>query len=1289
MLTFFTENRSLAFLIGVAAAAAQTSQTTQKILPAGRLQSISVMDPKEKDALTRLLAAKPTAAVTYFEFLLAHDKFSSFDAFLDHYRKNAKHSQCQENWAIPQIAVHCDNCARDRNACFCVKCFVNSNHEGHAVVVRPETCGSCDCGNTSFWKPEGFCAEHSSGAQEPTTLPEFHKVFEEIVGMIFLYAAQKPENKEDHDKNVWFLMKWVAQFLELGDVFGDMITTGMLEHADLQKMFVAMAYLGASPGRVLFDIWGALCNNTRFTTRGGLAFFKAEKEIRDLYFERIEKGQPLGGLDPLLQFAFHFYALGPICYAIEQGFDLVSWLVDVLRAHCVKGLVMSGVRERNLFGTHVLELAALPRRIADAEGIDSQSLIQQMADKMVAATLDLDDKLMCSPDQIVPSPYANCVGAWFACVDLFHELPPTVKYDPTNIFRLSVQRWKDKMAEVRHFGFVQNETIVLVQHSDILVHELLAVAGGTRDLVAKLCAENGISIDTFLLGSASNVLAIHAVRILMQMHIVSQRNQGLAHFCSVNTMVGSTNSARTYHTILQRIFGLAEDKERVIRLFAELFGAFDESVFENDVEVKSMRFEFIHAVSSYIANRSLHHLQDIHDDKNREIIVWNLLQGPRTIGELQEQARWFYDRSALKRILSDVANPVKSKSGQTQYKLKGDEVWNPLTVVYKVSDAQTAMAEWMKHNPDKLLPFKPLEPEVCGYTLSDVLGTNTVRAMQYQILSEWVTKTPKACEPSVQVVLGDLLMGSQVDDRDGKPDESIIEAQSFTELVEHLPKGIPFRSFIHQKVKFAGREVASIVDMVAAYGKVGHDVLVRLNVRSQEVSGSAESDDAQTKRERARLMRMNVLQDMQAKRNLFLDADTRAVSEESTETQDDGDTCVICSRSRSVGAIGYPVMCWKSRLPLRFDSRLDGSHPAEPVLQFHLCPHTMHISCVHEKPFSCPMDRFTRNNILPILPDVTETLDSVQRESVDQFVKDMRPQLSEPKRSKELLIASLASLIVVYDVRLRTTPSALDAPKHELLPPALFRVIWHYARGSGAEDADPLESSQRTPFRTYMTRLIMSENPKEESEKFARQAIEEMAGQDEEELYVLLRRIRLTEHFCLGKEVECYGSLIDWDESLSPAAFSSLVKFREEEYRLPGFSLCELPKRYLDFAKDPYNYPVWQALERRLLSLTDGALITQSPNDQTVLTTLPSYAEDHEDEPLFFMCMGIRGSATISVLLSYHKVAEMMPIYVDEFGDPDVGMQRGQLLYLSEQNCAKVADMIISGDFMELRDTDE
>ena len=67
------------------------------------------MDPQEKDALTRLLAANPTAAVMRFESLLAHDKFSSFDAFMDHYRKNAKDSQCQENWRVPHLAIHCQD----------------------------------------------------------------------------------------------------------------------------------------------------------------------------------------------------------------------------------------------------------------------------------------------------------------------------------------------------------------------------------------------------------------------------------------------------------------------------------------------------------------------------------------------------------------------------------------------------------------------------------------------------------------------------------------------------------------------------------------------------------------------------------------------------------------------------------------------------------------------------------------------------------------------------------------------------------------------------------------------------------------------------------------------------------------------------------------------------------------------------------------------------------------------------------------------------------------------------
>ena len=109
--------------------------------------------------------------------------------------------------------------------------------------------------------------------------------------------------------------------------------------------------------------------------------------------------------------------------------------------------------------------------------------------------------------------------------------------------------------------------------------------------------------------------------------------------------------------------------------------------------------------------------------------------------------------------------------------------------------------------------------------------------------------------------------------------------------------------------------------------------------------------------------------------------------------------------------------------------------------------------------------------------------------------------------------------------------------------------------------------------------------------------------------------------------------------------------------------------------------------------------------DSEVLTTFESYGGGHIPvlEPMFLLLIGVRGSAIVCLSPfwftpadtiipgmgdpSKHICRDMMPVYVDEFGEDDIGMKRGQLLYLSEERCAKVADMIISGDFIELNDT--
>ena len=93
--------------------------------------------------------------------------------------------------------------------------------------------------------------------------------------------------------------------------------------------------------------------------------------------------------------------------------------------------------------------------------------------------------------------------------------------------------------------------------------------------------------------------------------------------------------------------------------------------------------------------------------------------------------------------------------------------------------------------------------------------------------------------------------------------------------------------------------------------------------------------------------------------------------------------------------------------------------------------------------------------------------------------------------------------------------------------------------------------------------------------------------------------------------------------------------------------------------------------------------MAKTGDDPEVLTTIGTYADDHKGEPLFLMHIGVHGSLVACIMPFWGKSVVMPPIYVDEFGDADIAMQRGQLLYLSEDNSAKVADMIISGDFME------
>ena len=76
-------------------------------------------------------------------------------------------SICGRYFTAGDIYVQCLDCSFDcaySVPSLCTICFDRANHENHRLIfTRKEDAhsGTCDCGDTTFIKPEGFCPEHS------------------------------------------------------------------------------------------------------------------------------------------------------------------------------------------------------------------------------------------------------------------------------------------------------------------------------------------------------------------------------------------------------------------------------------------------------------------------------------------------------------------------------------------------------------------------------------------------------------------------------------------------------------------------------------------------------------------------------------------------------------------------------------------------------------------------------------------------------------------------------------------------------------------------------------------------------------------------------------------------------------------------------------------------------------------------------------------------------------------------------------------------------------------------
>lgn len=407
------------------------------------------------------------------------------------------------------------------------------------------------------------------------------------------------------------------------------------------------------------------------------------------------------------------------------------------------------------------------------------------------------------------------------------------------------------------------------------------------------------------------------------------------------------------------------------------------------------------------------------------------------------------------------------------------------------------------------------------------------------------------------------------------------------------------------------------------------------------------------------------------------------------------------------------------------------------IIQFSLCQHPIHPSCVTRKWFQCPIDRSVKNGFLPCIDKFDPKLicssekvepSSIQKsivDSISSFISNFTSlfDLSVDKEKNLFieLIKSIAGLIVTFEARLRSLPDCLDSAKTKLLSRNLFLTVWYAYRLHGkpqiestmkltlfqkfimklieCDELEGIQNKKKEAFQQILTSFIQNDNLFFEKEQKRR----------EKEIYLFLKRACLSDYFLLNDDLivdQNQNKFIDWDEILSISflieKFKISLKSLNEDFEFKPIVFTKLSKEFIRLASEPFNFPVDKSSVYSVYNIIDYNFLIENHDDfddenSETIEKVRDYSKNiqtfsgknifsellfnYNKKPYPLVFIQIGKSASQVIVVCNNNIALLKPFYVDKFGCADIGFRRYQPLFLNEQKYERIVDQILSGDF--------
>lgn len=164
-----------------------------------------------------------------------------------------------------------------------------------------------------------------------------------------------------------------------------------------------------------------------------------------------------------------------------------------------------------------------------------------------------------------------------------------------------------------------------------------------------------------------------------------------------------------------------------------------------------------------------------------------------------------------------------------------------------------------------------------------------------------------------------------------------------------------------------------------------------------------------------------------------------------------------------------------------------------------------------------------------------------------------------------------------------------------------------------------------------------------------------------------------------------------------------LINQKEGQFEFKPFVFSRMPKEFLHFALEPYNFNVEATKKIILFNFIDYNYLIRKYddfNDATVneeeelernqrnvimpkqLDSLKSFLTGKYSRCVYPSVLLSIGQYSSEVyIVNGEEMGELKPFYLDRFGCEDAGYKRGMPLFFNEERYERIIDEILSGDF--------